>query len=52
MRLLKTFRETLRYWMEHVEFVLKEFVKEECEGGTYTPEEEEIKRRLKRLGYL
>ena len=38
---------------DYVEFVLKEVVKEENEEETYTPEEEEeIKRRLKSLGYL
>jgi len=37
--------------MEHVEFVLREVLKEEKQ--TYTSEEgEEIKRRLKSLGYL
>ena len=38
---------------EYVEFVLNEIVKEEEETEAYTPEEEEeIKRRLKALGYL
>ena len=38
---------------EYVEFVLNEIVKEEEEAEAYTPEEEEeIKRRLKALGYL
>lgn len=37
---------------EYVEFVLNEVVKEEP-GEAYTPEEEEeIKRRLRALGYL
>ncbi|HID18189.1 TPA: CopG family transcriptional regulator [Candidatus Bathyarchaeota archaeon] len=38
---------------EYVEFVLGEVVKEEGEEVAYTPEEEEeIKRRLRSLGYL
>ena len=39
---------------EYIEFVLNEIVKEEDETETpYTPEEEEmIKKRLKKLGYL
>ena len=40
---------------DYVEFVLREIVKEEGEEGkeTYTKEEEEeIKRRLRSLGYL
>ncbi len=38
---------------EYVEFVLSEIVKEEEPEEVYTPEEEEeIKKRLKRLGYL
>jgi len=39
---------------EYIEFVLNEIVKEENETETpYTPEEEEmIKKRLKKLGYL
>jgi len=38
---------------EYVTFVLNEVVKEDEEENVYTPEEEEeIKRRLKRLGYL
>jgi len=38
---------------EYVEFVLNEVVKDEGEAEAYTPEEEEeIKRRLKALGYL
>jgi len=38
---------------DYVEFVLREVVKEENEEKTYTKEEEEeIKRRLKSLGYL
>lgn len=36
---------------DYVEFVLKEVVKEESEEETYT-KEEEIKKRLKSLGYL
>jgi hypothetical protein len=51
-RLLKTFRETLRYWMEHVRFVLREFVKEECEGKTCTLEEEEETKKVEKLSYL
>jgi len=38
---------------EFVEFVLKEVLEEETEESVYTPEEEEeIKRRLRALGYL
>ncbi len=38
---------------EYVEFVLQEVVKEEEPEEVYTPEEEEeIKRRLRSLGYL
>ena len=38
---------------EFVEFVLEEVLREEEEEPVYTPEEEEeIKRRLKALGYL
>ena len=38
---------------EYVEFVLNEVVKEEEPGEVYSPEEEEeIKRRLRALGYL
>jgi len=38
---------------EYVTFVLSEIVKDEEEEHVYTPEEEEeIKRRLKQLGYL
>ncbi|HDN02140.1 MAG TPA: CopG family transcriptional regulator, partial [Candidatus Bathyarchaeota archaeon] len=38
---------------EFVEFVLTEVLKEEEPEETYTPEEEEeIKRRLRSLGYL
>ncbi len=38
---------------EYIEFVLNEIVKEEEETEAYTPEEEEeIKKRLKSLGYL
>jgi len=38
---------------DYVEFVLREVVKEEEEEYAYTPEEEEeIKERLKKLGYL
>ena len=38
---------------DYVEFVLREIVKEEDEGQAYTKEdEEEIKKRLKSLGYL
>ena len=38
---------------EFVEFVLEEVLREEEEEPAYTPEEEEeIKRRLKALGYL
>ncbi len=38
---------------ELVEFLLKEVLSEESEGHVYTPEEEEeIKRRLRSLGYL
>jgi Arc/MetJ-type ribon-helix-helix transcriptional regulator len=38
---------------EYVEFVLQEIVKEEEPEQAYTPEEEEeIKKRLKSLGYL
>lgn len=38
---------------EYVEFVLREVVKEEHEEYTFTPgEEEEIKKRLKSLGYI
>jgi len=38
---------------EYVTFVLNEVVKEDEEENVYTPEEEEeIKRRLKQLGYL
>ncbi len=38
---------------EFVEFVLSEVLKEEEPEDTYTPEEEEeIKRRLRSLGYL
>ena len=38
---------------EDVEFVLQEIVKEEEPEEVYTPEEEEeIKRRLRSLGYL
>lgn len=38
---------------DYVEFVLREIVKEEEGKETYTKEEEEeIKRRLKSLGYL
>jgi len=38
---------------EYIEFVLNEVVKEEDEGEEYTPEEEEeIKRRLRQLGYI
>jgi len=38
---------------DYVDFVLREVVKEENEEETYTKEEEEeIKRRLKSLGYL
>ena len=38
---------------EYVTFVLSEVVKEDEEENVYTPEEEEeIKRRLRQLGYL
>ncbi len=38
---------------EFVEFVLSEVVKEEGEENVFTPEEEEeIKKRLRALGYL
>jgi len=38
---------------EYVTFVLNEIVREDEEENVYTPEEEEeIKRRLKQLGYL
>ena len=38
---------------EYVEFILNEIVKEEEQEKTYTPkEEDEIKKRLKNLGYL
>ena len=38
---------------EYVEFVLREIVKEEETEQVYTPaEEEEIKQRLRSLGYL
>ena len=39
---------------EYIEFVLNEIVKEEDETeAPYTPEEEEmVKKRLKKLGYL
>lgn len=38
---------------EFIEFVLNEVVKEEEEEVSYSPEEEEeIKRRLRSLGYL
>ncbi len=38
---------------ELVEFILNEFVSEEEQGDVYSPEEEEeIKKRLKSLGYL
>ena len=37
---------------EYVEFVLQEVVKEESEQVYSPEEEEEIKRRLKSLGYL
>ncbi|RLF08881.1 MAG: CopG family transcriptional regulator [Thermoprotei archaeon] len=38
---------------EFIEFVLREVLKEETEEPAYTPEEEEeIKRRLRSLGYL
>ena len=38
---------------DYVEFVLNEVLKEEPEETAYTPEEEEeIKRRLRSLGYL
>ena len=38
---------------DYVEFVLNEVLKEESEETVYTPEEEEeIKRRLRSLGYL
>lgn len=38
---------------EYVDFILNEVVKEEKKETTYTPEEEEeIKKRLKALGYL
>ena len=38
---------------DFVEFVLKEVLEEEVEERAYTPEEEEeIKRRLRALGYL
>jgi len=38
---------------EFVEFVLEEVLREEEEEPVYTPEEEEeIKRRLRALGYL
>lgn len=38
---------------EFIEFVLNEVVKEEDEEVSYSPEEEEeIKRRLRSLGYL
>jgi len=38
---------------EYIVFVLEELVKEEEEGEVYSPEEEEeIKRRLRALGYL
>ncbi len=38
---------------EYVEFVLEELLKEEEEETPFTPEEEEeIKRRLRALGYL
>ncbi len=38
---------------EYVEFVLSEVVKEEGEENVFTPEEEEeIKKRLRALGYL
>lgn len=37
----------------YVEFVLKEFLKEQGREETYTREEEElIKKRLRRLGYI
>jgi len=38
---------------EYVTFVLNEVVREDDEENVYTPEEEEeIKKRLKQLGYL
>jgi len=38
---------------EYVAFVLNELVKEDEEENAYTPEEEEeIKKRLRQLGYL
>ena len=38
---------------EYVEFVLSEVVREEGEEPAYTPEEEEeVKKRLRALGYL
>ena len=38
---------------EYITFVLSEVVKEDEEENVYTPEEEEeIKRRLRQLGYL
>ena len=38
---------------DYVEFVLREVTKEEFEEDVYSPEEEEeIKKRLKGLGYL
>lgn len=38
---------------EYIEFVLKELLKDENEEQPYTPEEEEeIKKRLRALGYI
>jgi hypothetical protein len=38
---------------EYVEFVLREVIKEDIPEQVYTPEEEqEIKKRLRSLGYL
>ena len=38
---------------DYVEFVLREILKEEEDESVYTPEEEEeIKKRLRALGYL
>jgi len=38
--------------MEYAEFVLREFVKEECEGNTCTLEEEEEIKKVEKFRYL
>ena len=53
-RRVKESRGEFRDVQEYIEFVLNELIKEDDETqSVYTPEEEEqIKKRLRKLGYL